>query len=322
LISSLEAGRLSAPEKIMAHAWPEGTVPVVSVCCYTYNQNHLLADALEGFLAQETDFPVEIVVQDDASTDGTDKLIRRYAADHPRLFRPVFHAENSRSRGMSPMLSCLGHCRGEFIAMCEGDDYWTDPRKLQLQVEFLRANTDCVGCIHDAKVIDGKGKTLMESCINRQAGRYTRRDCIEWLHSGYPTASLVFRRWAIRELPRYDESRPRDVTLDIAITGHGDLGVLDACMSVYRKHPGGVWTCASRLERHLNDYDLWNTVSRDASLTAEYGALIEKNIRRSRAKLKHAAGEISAVHRSFSWRITRPLRSVRRLFDSTDAGTG
>lgn len=320
MISSLEAGRLSAPEKITAHAWPEGTVPVVSVCCYTYNQNHLLADALEGFLAQETNFPVEIVVQDDASTDGTDKLIRRYAANHPRLFHPVFHPRNSRDMGISPMLSCLGHCRGEFVAMCEGDDYWTDPRKLQRQVEFLRANPDCVGCIHDAKVIDGKGKTLMESCINRQARRYTRRDCVEWLLGGYPTASLVFRRKALSQIPPYLADKPRDVTLDIAITKHGDLGVLAANMSVYRKHLAATWSGDRAIGRHLRNYDMYVDLLGDDELRSKYGDRLREHLRISRQKIHLEAERAASMERSFSWKITKPLRLLRRLFDRENTG--
>lgn len=320
MLGNLKAGRPPAPEKITAHAWPEGMEPIVSICCYTYNQRHLLGDALQGFLAQETDFPVEIVVQDDASTDGTDKLIRRYAADHPRLFRPVFHPRNSRDMGMSPMLSCLGHCRGELIAMCEGDDYWTDPRKLQRQVEFLRANPDCVGCIHDAKVIDGKGKILMESCINRQAGRYTRDDCVLWLLSGYPTASLVFRREALREMPAYLLNKPRDVALDIAITKYGDLGVLDANMSVYRKHSAATWTGDNSVGRHLRNHEMFVELLMDKELCARYADCLRAHLRVSRRKIIREVESVQSVKRSLSWRLTKPLRAIRRLFDRRDGG--
>jgi glycosyltransferase involved in cell wall biosynthesis len=259
----------------------------------------MIGDAIGGFLIQETDFPVEIVLQDDASTDGTDEIVRRHAAKHPHLFRPVFHPENGRSRGRSPMLSCLSHCRGEFIAMCEGDDYWTDPHKLQKQVDFLRANLDCVGCLHDAKVVDGAGKVIMESCINRQAGRYTRDDCVKWLLSGYPTASLVFRRDALRDMPAYLCNRPRDTTLDIAITRHGDLGVLDANMSVYRKHAGATWTGRSRISRYLRNYEIFNDLLLDDELRRVYGHCIRGHLETVRRKIK-----------SESCRLMRPLKMV------------
>lgn len=311
---------LPHPVRITAQACPEGTAPVVSICCYTYNQRHLLGDALAGFLSQETDFPVEIIVQDDASTDGTDELIRRNAAANPSLFKPVFHEQNGPKNGRSPMLSCLGHCRGEFIAMCEGDDYWTDPHKLQRQVDFLRANPDCVGCIHDAKVIDVKGKILMESCINRRAGRYTRKDCVKWLLSGYPTASLVFRREALRDMPSYLANKPRDVTLDIAITKHGDLGVLDANMSVYRKHPGATWSGDSSLGRHLRNHDMFVELLLDDELRGVYGDDLRAHMDVSRRKILHEIEAAKSFRRSLSWRLTKPLRSFRRFFDPKDAG--
>lgn len=308
------------PAKITGHAWPAGVAPVASICCYTHNQRHLLGDALEGFLAQETDFPVEIVVQDDASTDGTDELIRRSAEQHPSLFRPVFHQRNSSLMGISPMLSCLGHCRGEFIAMCEGDDYWTDPRKLQAQVDFLRANPDCVGCIHDAKVVDERGKTLMESCINRQAGRYTRDDCVKWLLGGYPTASLVFRRTALREIPPYLANKPRDVTLDIAITKHGDLGVLDANMCVYRKHAGATWTGDSSLGRHLRNHDMFVELLIDDEIRTLYGDCLRSHMGSARRKIIREVEGVHSLRRSMSWKLTKPLRAIRRLFDPRDRG--
>jgi dTDP-4-amino-4,6-dideoxygalactose transaminase/glycosyltransferase involved in cell wall biosynthesis len=314
------AGERSKPAPITAHLWPAEAAPVVSICCYTYNQAHMIGDAIAGFLMQETDFPVEIVLQDDASSDGTDEIIRSRAAELPRIFRPVFHAENSRSRGYSPMLSCLSHCRGEFVAMCEGDDYWTDPHKLQRQVDFLRENPDCVGCIHDARVVDGAGKVLMESCIDRKAGRYTRDDCVKWLLSGYPTASLVFRRDALCEMPDYLRNRPRDTTLDIAITKHGNLGVLDANMCIYREHAGSTWAAGSKIGRYLRNYEMFNELLLDDELRRVYGPCLRGHLKTVRRKIKSEATGWQSMKQSLSWRITKPLRQFRRLVDGRDIG--
>lgn len=284
----------------------------------TFNQRDLLTDALESFFEQETRFPVEIVVQDDASTDGTHQLIRQYAEKYPGVMRPVFREQNTRSVGQSPLLAILKHCRGEFIAMCEGDDYWTNARKLQVQVDFLRANPDCVGCIHDARVVDNEEKTLMESCINRQAARYTQRDCVEWLLSGYPTASLVFRREPIRCLPDYFQKCARDVTLDIAITEHGDLGVLDANMSVYRKHADGIWTGASAIRKHVHNLGIFLELFQNDSLRCKYEDCLRNHLRICSQKICREAEAALAVKQSLSWRLTKPLRFLQRLFDPGD----
>jgi len=314
------AAQLSHPVPITEQVWPQGTEPLLSICCTTYNHEKFIREAIEGFLMQETGFPVEIVLQDDASTDGTDEIIRRHAGKNPEIIRPVFYGTNSRERGESPMLSCLAHCRGEFIAMCEGDDYWTDTHKLQKQVDFLQANPDCVGCIHDAKVIDQTGKVLMESCINRQAGRYTRDDCVRWLLSGYPTASLVFRRDALRDMPAYLRNMPRDVTLDIALTKHGDLGVLEACMSVYRKHSGGTWTGGSRISRYLRNHEMFTELLLDEELRGLYEDCIREHLVTLKRKIKREARGVRSIKQSLSWQITKPLRQLRRLVDARDSG--
>lgn len=312
--------RLEKPLRVTEHAWPIGIRPLLSVSCCTYNQKKFLVDALEGFLAQETDFPIEIVVQDDASSDGTTELLLRYASDYPQIVRPVFREENSATSGQSAMLLCIAECRGELIALCEGDDYWTNPRKLQRQVGFLSDNPDFVGCIHDARIVDQTGEVITGSWIRIRKPRYTRRDCIEWLHSDYPTASLVFRRSALLEIPHYLRHVPRDLTLDIAITRHGDLGLVDGVMSDYRVHTGGAWSSSSEIKRALLDFELWHTVIRDEELFRYYADSIHKNILQSRHKLLSASEKALSLKKSFSWKVTKPLRRMRRLFDSADTG--
>ena len=127
------AKRLPTPVKITEQSWPEGTVPVVTIRCITYNHAKFIRDAIEGFLMQETTFPVEILIHDDASTDGTADIIREYAAKYPQVFHTVFQTENQYSKGSEAWARVREHVgglvRGEFIALCEGDDYWTSAEK-------------------------------------------------------------------------------------------------------------------------------------------------------------------------------------------------
>jgi glycosyltransferase involved in cell wall biosynthesis len=117
--------------------------PLVSICCITYNHEPYIEDALEGFLIQETDFPFEILIHDDASTDRTAEIIQNWEANYPSLIKPIYQNENQYSKGKNPNIFFnYARAKGKYIAFCEGDDYWIDKLKLQKQIDFLNANPD------------------------------------------------------------------------------------------------------------------------------------------------------------------------------------
>lgn len=130
----------------------------VTICCLTYNHAGFIRETLDGFLMQKTAFPFEVVVHDDASTDGTADILREYADRFPGVVRPLFERENQfRRTGVYPIVSCYREARGRYIAECDGDDYWTDPLKLQKQVDYMEAHPDCALCHHDYEILqDGK----------------------------------------------------------------------------------------------------------------------------------------------------------------------
>ena len=119
------------------------TPPFVSICCITFNHAPYIRKCLDGFLMQKTNFKYEILIHDDCSSDGTEKIIREYEALFPDLIKPIYQMENQFSKGIAinPTYN-YPRARGKFIAFCEGDDYWTDPLKLQKQVDFIK-NNDC-----------------------------------------------------------------------------------------------------------------------------------------------------------------------------------
>jgi glycosyltransferase involved in cell wall biosynthesis len=122
--------------------------PLVSILCITYNHEDYIAEAIKGFLLQKTDFTVELIIHDDASTDRTPEIIKFYEDRHPELIRAIYQAENQYSKKDGSLQKIIFRApTGEFTAICEGDDYWTDPNKLQLQVDFLRKNKE-YGLVH------------------------------------------------------------------------------------------------------------------------------------------------------------------------------
>jgi len=137
-------------------------VPLVSIACTTYNHVNYIHNAIEGFLMQKTTFPFEIIIHDDASIDGTNQIIKEYELKHPNLIFPVYQKENQWSRGVKRILITFvfPNCKGKYVAFCEGDDYWTDPYKLQKQVDFLEENGD-YGLVHtDYNIFNEADKNL------------------------------------------------------------------------------------------------------------------------------------------------------------------
>ena len=135
----------------------DGSV-LVSIKCITYNQEKYISDALDGFLSQKTDFPFEVVVHDDASTDKTAEIIKEYASKYPRIIKPLYETENQYSKGNGILGRIVdAKLSGKYIAFCEGDDYWIDENKLQKQIDYLESNPDYGLCFTDCNFVDAYG---------------------------------------------------------------------------------------------------------------------------------------------------------------------
>lgn len=219
---------------------------VVTVICMAYNHEAYIREALEGFVAQRTDFPFEVLVYDDASTDGTADIIREYARAYPSLIRPVLQTENQYSKGvrMAPAF-LFPLVRGRYVALCEGDDCWTDPQKLRLQVAAMEACPEVDICAHRAAVVKN--------------GRHTRdiaphrRDCIlpvERVILGggafVATASLLCRRECYLTLSPMREVLLNDYSLQVQGSLRGGMLYLNRRMSLYRKGVPRSWTARHR----------------------------------------------------------------------------
>lgn len=152
-------------------------IPLVSISCITFNHAPYLRECFDGFLMQQADFQFEVVVHDDASTDGTREVIEEYTAKYPDIFVPMYQTENQYSQGVRGMMARFNfpRCKGKYIALCEGDDYWTDPLKLQKQVDFLEDNPKSVLCFHqisklfeDGSIVDQKSSQFHKNITNRK----------------------------------------------------------------------------------------------------------------------------------------------------------
>lgn len=138
--------------------------PLVSICCITYNHAPFIKQCLEGFLMQKTSFAIEILIHDDCSTDGTTEIIKEYTSKYPHLIFPLYEEENQYQKGKASEIDFYNYkrARGKYIAYCEGDDYWTDPLKLQKQVDFMKANTEYSVCFHEIDVYDNRNNIYLK----------------------------------------------------------------------------------------------------------------------------------------------------------------
>lgn len=225
--------------------------PTVSICCAAYNQAPYIAQALDSFLAQKTDFPIEILIHDDASTDGTAEVIRGYERRYPDIIRALYQTVNQYSQGVAidPNFN-YPRARGKYIALCEGDDYWCDETKLQRQVDAMESHPECTFCFTNGYIHDAGGKRPDREFIPyREADRaaYSARDRVYTLGelcglNFVPTASFLFPRETLSRLPRvyWDKRCPHgDLKLRLFCAAAGSAYYLHAFTCVYRENVAG-----------------------------------------------------------------------------------
>lgn len=210
----------------------------VIVWCLTYNQKAFIRDALNGFVMQQTNFPFEVVVHDDASTDGTTDIILEYAEQYPEIIKPMVEKENQWQKGgLKHIIGIMNeqHRRGRYIAFCEGDDYWTDPNKLQRQVDFLDRNSDYSMCFHSAKKKYETSAHAWIDCENIQDKDYDATDVfINWT---VPTASVLCRKEAMdfyANLKHPERIQNYDIFIILSCAMVGKIRGMHEQMSVYR----------------------------------------------------------------------------------------
>ena len=219
----------------------------VSICCITYNHDNYIRDALEGFIMQKTDFEFEIIIHDDASTDLTATIIREFENNHPDVFTCIYQKENQWSKGIKPSPTYgWPKAKGKYIALCEGDDYWTDPYKLQKQVDFLEANEGYSLCFHRFFIIDEESKSL-SPFIRKQSSTI-----VDFAQMRIPIQPLttMFRNELKPIIPADYILRMTGANfLFLRLAEIGKFKYMKDPMAVYRIHSGGIWSGKNRLEK-------------------------------------------------------------------------
>lgn len=219
--------------------------PLVSIACITYNHEQYIKDAIEGFLSQETSFDYEIIIHDDASSDRTADIIKQYEARYPDKIHGIYQRENQLSKlaiGGNMLQDFLYPvCRGKYIALCEGDDFWIDPKKLQLQVDYMEGHPECVAACHDAVCINYKDFTVYPIHPYLEERYLTNEEVIIQYHGDVPTASMLYRRDVVYMEGFFTQSGLGDYSHELYAITKGKIYFLPRIMSVYRSMHEGSW---------------------------------------------------------------------------------
>ncbi|MDB3941732.1 glycosyltransferase [Verrucomicrobiales bacterium] len=239
------------PCSIVERMYCESSAPVVSILCLTYNHEKFIRDCLDGFLMQETVFPVEILVHDDASTDATREIIRDYERRYARLFRNVLQNQNQFSLNNNPVDILTPMARGRYIARCEGDDFWTDPHKLQIQVDFLEGHPDYVVSGHGSYSADETGLPLPGFRIKRKNQQDCEREDLILNKRWLALRSLVYRNVISSPPPEKSMVENSDNFL-LSLLGQYGKGKFHAEIkpACYRIHSGGIWSMKSDRDKN------------------------------------------------------------------------
>ena len=215
--------------------------PKVSILTITYKHEPFIAQCIEGAMSQETRFAFEMVIGEDHSPDRTREICLDYQRRYPEKIRLQLPERNIGRH--SNFRHAYDACRGQYIAMLEGDDYWTRPDKLQTQADLLDAHPEWAICFHNAR-LEGENSGG-QACFYEQAPKpvSTLEDFVP--RNFIPTCSCMFRRGLIPELPEWyfdpEQTPYTDWILHVLNAAHGDVGYVHEVMAVHRRHGGGVW---------------------------------------------------------------------------------
>lgn len=215
---------------------------LVSINCITYNQESYISEAIDSFMMQKTDFDFEILIGEDCSTDSTGKIVEMYQAKYPDRIRIITSDKNVGF--MKNMIRLHENSKGKYIAICEGDDYWTDEHKLQKQIDYLEKNTDCTLCFHAAEVVKAKNKAKVGLIRPYNDDNICKTEEIIIGGGDFcPSQSLVYRKTSMDNPPDFFAKSPiGDYPLQIIATSKGYAYYMDEIMSAYRKGDSNSWS--------------------------------------------------------------------------------
>jgi len=223
------------------------TQPVVSVGIITYNHEKYIRQCLEGVMMQKTTFPFDVIVGEDCSTDNTRSIIEEFEQKYPGIIKPIYQEKNVGG-ARNAYEFCYPALTGKYVAICEGDDYWTDPYKLQKQYDFLEQNPDFVMCYHRINRVNERGEFVQKRESTDKINILSQK---EIFHISIPTLAIMFRN-CIKEIPKeVIDAQCGDAFIRGMLASYGKAANLGFVGAHYRIHSGGFYSSKTTLEQFL-----------------------------------------------------------------------
>ena len=286
----------------------------------TYNHERFVAQAIESVLAQKTAFAYRLIVGDDCSTDGTQAIVKSYAERHPDVIEFFSSPKNLGALHRDRVgVKALKKCTAWYVAILEGDDYWTDPYKLQKQVDFLEGHPECAASFHDVLIFHEDGSAPARRLFPANQKELSTLEDI--LTSGvFPMpCTLLHRNELLREFPDcFYQVRNADWMISVLLARRGDLGFINEVMAAYRVHGGGIWSSLNRIQGIRENIKTYETI--DAYLTRKYHRAISEKVSALRRSLheqyrQHARTRLDQYHALA--RRGKPMKGLRLLLEAT-----
>jgi glycosyltransferase involved in cell wall biosynthesis len=234
---------INKTEEDIRRRWKNKESIVVSVNCVTYNHEYCLEEALDSFLMQDTDFAFEILIHDDVSTDGTANIMRQYEEKYPNIVKPIYQTENQFAKNINPMSLLYKKVQGKYMAFCDGDDFWTDSKKLSIQVGEMEKHPHIDFSFHPVYELINGNQGDMVSKHSNQNTIFSTQEVISRGGEFCPTGSLMFRSRLLTELPDwFKEMIPGDYPMQIVASLNAGALYIDKCMAIYRIGEVGAWS--------------------------------------------------------------------------------
>jgi glycosyltransferase involved in cell wall biosynthesis len=250
-----------------------------TVFCLAYNHKEYIYQACESFLDQKTDRPIKVYLHDDASTDGTKNILKKYKAKYPDIFKIKLRNKNVfKTKHNGIYLREALSVKTPYIALCEGDDFFTDERKLQIQTGFLDEKKEVMGCFHNSIRVDANSMVIDKNYIQPESNCFDQRDVLTALYSAEATSSCFFRKEAINSIPDWYCERPSDFFLDLLITEKGPIVYLDFNLSAYRTHKDGIWGYKGQEEAKNEFVARFQTLRKYEYWCSKFGREIDEQI--------------------------------------------